>query len=111
MKRVGALETCLKITSRRATRTWTTFTRESLKSYKMRAFSYSHHEKRANDPEILAAQREAIEKSSRKRKCPGPGVATCRSSDKKVATRETKRPGDLTSNQKMRPSRRENSAT
>ncbi len=40
----------------------------TLRSYEMRAKSYSHHEKAANDLAVLAAGKRAIDKTSRKRK-------------------------------------------
>jgi hypothetical protein len=61
----------------------------TLRSFEMRAKSYSHHEKTANDPKVLAAGREAIDKTSRKRKA-GPSLAVGRRSDEKVARDDTR---------------------
>jgi hypothetical protein len=71
-----------------------------LRSYEMRANSYSHHEKTVNDPEVFAAGKEAMEKTSRKRG-PGPTLAETRGSAKKEA-KNIQRSEDHAA-QKMRP--------
>jgi hypothetical protein len=71
-----------------------------LRSYDMVANSYSHHEKTVNDPKVIAAGKEAMDKTKRKRG-PGPSLAEGRSSEKKAA-RDTKRSEDHAA-QKMRP--------
>jgi hypothetical protein len=61
----------------------------TLRSFEMRAHSYCHHEKTANDPKVLAAGKEAIDKTRRKRK-DGPSLAVARHSEKKVARDDTR---------------------
>jgi hypothetical protein len=73
----------------------------TLRSYEMRAKSYSHHEKTANDPGVLDAGKRAIAKTSRKRKADVPSLAIARSSVKKVA-RDATRSGNHAAEQ-MRP--------
>jgi hypothetical protein len=62
----------------------------TLKNYEMRAKSYSHHEKTANDPGVVSAGNSAIETTSRKRKDDGPSLAIARSSARKVARDDTR---------------------
>ena len=62
----------------------------TLRNYEMRAKSYSHHEKTANDPRVVAAGKIVIEKTSRKRKADGPPLAIARSSGRKVARDDTR---------------------
>jgi hypothetical protein len=70
-----------------------------LKSAEMRCASYSHHEKTANDPKVLAAKAGALEKTTRKRI--GPSLAAQHSKAQKL-NRDTGRSGHLTAEQ-MRP--------
>jgi hypothetical protein len=72
-----------------------------LRSFEKRANSYSRHEKTVNDPEVLAAGKEAMEKTSRKR-APGPTLAQTRGSAKKAAAKDSQRSDDHAA-QKMRP--------
>jgi hypothetical protein len=73
----------------------------TLRSFEKRAKSYSHHEKIANNAEVLAAKKHAIDTTSRKRKADGPGLAIGRSSEKKVARNMTH--SDNHAAQQMRP--------
>jgi hypothetical protein len=55
------LEKCLKITSRRAIRKWTSFIRVArLRSFEMRANSFSHHEKTVNSPDVKRQSRRQV---------------------------------------------------
>ena len=73
----------------------------TLRSFEQRAKSYSHHEKTANDAGVLAARKEALDRTSRKRKAPGPSLAIARSSERKADRNITR--SDNHAAQQMRP--------
>jgi hypothetical protein len=73
----------------------------TLRLHEIRAKSYSHHEKTANDPQVLAAKKKAIDTTSRKRKAPGPRLAIARESEKKGARNTTR--SDNHAAEQMRP--------